>query len=86
MSLKAHILPGLPSWARVALYDLAEGKGELVRLTTLGEAGVTSMEAGELCELSLAAALAVPWWWRSVVSMTFKFGGHINILEMHMLI
>ena len=74
-----------PLKVQLALYDLAEGGGEHVRMSAEAEAArARLMTPVELGRLSAAAALSVPLQWASLVAIRFKEGAHINVLELLM--
>ena len=63
---------------RVALFDLAEGKGEYVRL----DQKITMASTSERIALAKSALILVPQKWRTVTKFRFRSPAHINILEL----
>ena len=65
----------------LALYDLAEEKGERVRLDWKGEEPPSNMHDG----LAAAAAIAMKLNWTTMFSYRLSTGKHINLLELESL-
>ena len=68
--------------AWLALYDLAEEKGEHVHLDSKGEEPASNMDDGR----AAAAPLALELDWPTMFSYRFFQGKHLNLLELGSLI